>query len=187
MRLFIAVELSESIKKSLLAIQEQLAGLALAIRWSKWEQMHLTLKFLGEVPDDQVELVCQTTKTLAQQAQPFQMELTRCGCFPRRGDVRVVQMGVRDPASNLGRCRDLCEDSFEKLGFGREHRPFTPHLTIGRVRRAQAAGRLRVAVDEMIPSAESQRVDAIFVVRSELAPAGACYSNISRHELGEQT
>ncbi len=187
MRLFIAVELSESIKQSLVTIQQQLAGWPRAIRWTQWEQMHLTLKFLGEEPDDEVQAVCQVTATVAQQAQPFQLELTRCGCFPARGDVRVIHMGVRDGANKLGHCRDLCENAFERLGFSREHRPFTPHLTLGRVRNGKTVGRLREAVEEVAPPTGSQRVDAIFVVRSELTRAGACYSNISRHELGEQT
>lgn len=183
MRLFIAIELDDEVKRTLLAIQDQLSEFSRVVRWAKPEQMHLTLKFLGETPDDRVEAVCAAAGGVAGQVRPFRMALGACGCFPPRGAVRIVQRGITEETRTLHRCGDLCEDAFAELGFERERRGFSPHLTIGRVRDDRTGGQLRAAVESITSPPISQPVAALYVVRSELGPGGAKYTNIAQHEL----
>ncbi len=184
MRLFVAIELDKRVKDELVAAQTRLREFDRTVRWPRPEQMHLTLKFLGEVPDDQVQAVCTAAQAVAAQVEPFEVYLASCGCFPPRGRVRIVHTGLVDRSQhNLQQCRDLCEREFAELGFAREHRPFTAHLTIGRVREDRTDGRLRAAVEHLSCEAVSQSVKALCVVQSILSPAGARYANVACHQL----
>jgi 2'-5' RNA ligase len=182
-RLFVAIELVKSVKDALQSVQGRLQEFSRDVRWARPEQMHLTLKFLGDTREEQVEAVCAAAGEVAAQVAPFEMSLVGCGCFPPRGAVRIVQCGVADQTQSLPRCAELCEQAFFELGFAKERRPFKPHLTIGRVRDDRTQGRLRAAVEAAECQSVSQQVDAIFVVQSELRPSGARYTNVVRHEL----
>ena len=183
MRLFVAVELSKKVKEELGAIQAALGEFDREVRWPKPEQMHLTLKFLGEVRDERVAEISEAAGVAAADSRPFEIRLAGCGCFPPRGRARIVHVGVAEPSGALEDCRDHCEKVFADLGFAAERRPFSPHLTIGRVREDRTDGGLRRAVELISPQAVVQSVDAIYVVQSVLAPTGAQYTNLSRHAL----
>ncbi|MHC4093865.1 MAG: RNA 2',3'-cyclic phosphodiesterase, partial [Planctomycetota bacterium] len=135
--------------------------------------------------DDQVEAVCSAAGTVAGQVGPFELRLGQCGCFPLRGRVRIVHAGVADLSAggSLQRCRDLCEAAFAELGFARENRPFTPHLTVGRVKEDRTQGRLRAAAEQLSCETVTQSVKALYVVQSVLSPSGARYSNVVGHRL----
>ncbi len=182
-RLFIAVEMTRQVRDELRSIQGRLREFAGDVRWTRAEQMHLTLKFLGDTPDEQVEAVCGAAGEVAAQLAPFELSLSLCGCFPPRGAVRIVQCGVADASGSLQQAGELCEDAFDSLGFARERRPFKPHLTIGRVREDRTHGRLRTAVEQIEAKPVAQMVDAIAVVRSDLHPSGARYTNVVCHDL----
>lgn len=183
MRLFVAIELNEAIKKELQAVQDQLAEFNRTVRWAKPEQIHLTLKFLGEVPDQDTEGICQAAEEVASQCPPFELRLAECGCFPPRGPVRIVHVAVEDGEQTLQHCRDLCEEAYEKLGFACEVRPFSPHLTIGRVREDRTRGQLRSAIERASCKQLVQSVNSLCVVQSQLHPQGARYANVVCHEL----
>ena len=183
MRLFVAIELDREVKQALIDVQGQLGEFSRVARWARPEQMHLTVKFLGETPDQKVEAVCAAAGRVAGQVGPFQITLTDCGCFPPRGAVRIVQRGLADETQTLHRCRDLCEETFAELGFERERRAYAPHLTIGRVRDDRTGGQLRAAVEGITCQPISQSVEALCVVRSELSPGGAKYTNIAEHKF----
>ena len=183
MRLFVAIELDERVKDELITKQGRLAEFDRTVRWPRPEQMHLTMKFLGEVPDDDVEAVCAAAGQVAAQVPPFEMRLGRCGCFPPQGRVRIVHVGLEEESGALQRCRDLCEEAFHDLGFAKERRPFTPHLTLGRVREDRTDGRLRQAVQGLSCGTVVQSVEALDVVESLLLPAGAQYTSLAQHRL----
>ncbi len=182
-RLFIAIELDERVKAALKSVQTALGQFSREVRWTRPEQMHLTMKFLGEVAGDQAAAVCSATQGVAGELERFEIALAGCGCFPPRGAVRIVHCGVTESAPSLQRCYELCEAAFEGLGFAREQRPFRPHLTVGRVREDRTAGRLRSAVEGASCRTVGQTVGALCVVQSELGPGGACYSNVAKYKL----
>ena len=183
MRLFVAIELSRDVKRRLANVQAGLGEFSRDVRWAKPEQMHLTLKFLGEVPDDRATEICEAAATVAAQSPPFEMQLSAAGCFPPRGRVRIVHLFLAEESGALLCCRDRCESAFENLGFEPEQRDFTPHLTVGRVREDRTDGRLRQAVEKLSVPPVAQPVDAICVIQSVLSSDGAQYANVSRHTL----
>jgi len=182
-RLFLAFELSERVKEGLQVAQRRLAEFDRCVRWLRPEQMHLTVKFLGEVPDSEVEAVCAAAGEVAAGSAPFTMETAGFGCFPPRGRVRIVHAPVVGETRRLERSRDLCEEVLAGLGFAREERAFSPHLTVGRVKEDRTNGRLRQAVETIRPQRVSQDVGELFVVQSVLSRGGAEYANIARHKL----
>ncbi|MCH7813247.1 MAG: RNA 2',3'-cyclic phosphodiesterase [Planctomycetes bacterium] len=184
MRLFVAIELDRRLKDSLSGVQSRLREFDGDVRWTGPEQMHLTVKFLGEVPNDQVEVVCGAAATVARGVEPFEIALGPCGCFPPRGRVRIVQVGTVDEAGCVARCHELCEQAYEELGFPREQRAFTPHLTVGRVGEDRSNGRLRERAEQIRPQPVKQRAEALCVVQTLLSKGGAQYNNVVRHELG---
>ena len=184
MRLFIAIELSDEVKAMLRKTQRALTAFDRAVRWVGADQMHLTLKFLGEVPDARVEEITGATARAAQASSAFDIVVSGCGCFPDRGKVRVVWVGVDEPSGALVACQDHCEARYADIGFPRETRAFSPHLTLGRVRDDGTGGRLREVIEGVPVEQCGQRVDALCVVQSTLTPQGARYAVVSRQPFG---
>ena len=117
LRLFVAIELGPDLKRSLQAMIDGLSEFRGTVRWVTKEQMHVTLKFLGEVGREKVAAVCEACKKVASSCQPFEFRLDTSGCFPPEGRVRVIWGGSSDTCPELLACASGCEDAFEKLGF----------------------------------------------------------------------
>jgi 2'-5' RNA ligase len=184
-RLFVAIELDHPIKRTLLHIAEGLKDFRRTVRWASEHQMHLTLKFLGEVPDDKVPAVSDACARVAAQCKPFEFVLNSAGCFPRDGRVRIVWGGCSFTPGELAECVGKCEDAFETLGFARENRPFTPHVTIGRVKVDDTRGRLRRAVEALRVTRVTEHVQSMTLFQSILSPAGARYVVVGTFPFGE--
>lgn len=183
MRLFVAIELEHPLRRVLLRISDDLSSFGKTIRWLKADQMHLTLKFLGEVPDGNVNAVCQTCAKVAAESAAFELTVDHCGCFPPSGKVRVIWGGGETPAGLLA-CAARCEDALESLGFQRESRPFAAHVTVGRVRDDRTNGRLREAIGGLRIKKASQPAKELTVFRSELTPRGAIHTALGRFRFG---
>lgn len=184
MRLFIAIELSDEVKAALQASQRMLSAFDRTVRWVTEQQMHLTLKFLGEVADDAVEEINVAAELVAEASSPFEMVVAGSGCFPPRGRVRVVWAGVEESSGVLAACGERCEARYAEIGFDCERRAFSPHLTLGRVREDRTAGKLREAVDGVSIGPLRESVAGLCVFQSTLTPQGARYAIISRHPFG---
>ncbi len=184
MRVFVAIELEQPLKTSLGKLTDALSAFRKDVRWVKPHQMHLTLKFLGEVADDRVPALCDAAREVAAASTPFTLELDRCGCFPPKGKVRVIWGGTDSCPGELLDCAARGEDAYENLGFARERRPFAAHMTVGRVRDDRSDGRMRDAIDALEINRARQSVDSITVIQSVLGPAGASYSALGRFRFG---
>jgi 2'-5' RNA ligase len=176
MRLFVAIELDRSMKRSLSSMIDDLSRWRRDVKWVREEQMHLTLKFLGETPNDKVSAVRDAAKSVADATPPFTLSLDACGCFPPSGKVRVIWGGCVEPAAELLRCAARCEDAFAGLGFARERRAFSPHLTVGRVRDDRSGSGLRGAIDALTVKKATQDAESLSVFESTLSPSGAQYT-----------
>lgn len=146
--------------------------------------MHLTVKFLGDVPDDRVGEVENICRDSALDATPFELTVDRCGCFPQRGPVRVIWGGCSSTPDALASCVGECESGFQRIGFDREHRPYAPHLTVGRVKFDKSGRRLRDAISEVSFSPTSQTMNSLTLFRSTLTPAGAKYDALEQFSFG---
>jgi 2'-5' RNA ligase len=192
MRLFIAIDLSASIRKSL---SEQIRDLekildTSAIRWVKPSAIHLTLKFLGETPEHKVERIQSTLTEIAPRFSPFIVQIGTFGCFPNLRKPRVLWVGIQDQTGSLKKIHHELEMEFRKLGFKAENRPFRAHLTLGRVKKnlnSAALDTLRSQLgDVRIEELGKETVEAICLIRSILRPTGAEYTRLGLYELTEK-
>lgn len=187
-RAFLAVELGEA---ALAALREQQARLAAAaprraVRWTRPEQCHLTLCFLGNVPAAQIPELTRGLAATLDGCTGFSLELDAAGAFPSLAAPRVIWLGLR---GDLGALRELQQRvAIAAAGFAehREERAFHPHLTMGRViardaRTARALGELMARAPAPPPAA--WRVTAVRLFKSVLQPDGAVYSVLATFPL----
>jgi len=176
MRCFLAIELPSAIRDRLRALQEQFDSLGRAVRWTKVDQIHLTLKFLGEVPDNNVPALCEAAKNIASCFEPFDLEISDTGCFPPHGQARIVWAGIPNPPQTLIDCHKKCEQTYADLGFKKENRAFKPHLTIGRVKDFSASRQIRAVVHSaQVFNAGNFTVKELIMFQSILKPQGPTY------------
>lgn len=183
MRLFVAIELDESVRTKLARLQKELARACEGIRWIPAKQLHLTVKFLGEVEDRRVAEICRSVEAGVKGVPAFDMTVEGCGCFPPRGAVRIVWAGCQDPSGLLSRCVASACGPLEAAGFPPEDRPFSPHITIGRVKDDRSGGGIRRAVAESSFPGVAQWVESVTVMSSVLSPKGPSYTAVSRAKL----
>jgi len=183
MRLFVAIELSDEVRKALSQTQAALKRDCPDVRWIPPEQLHLTVKFLGEVADGDVNEACKAMERAAEQSKPFTMRTGDCGCFPERGPVRIVWTRCVEDRDLLAGCVAAVEAQFEPLGFPPERRPFAAHITIGRVRDDRSQDSLRSKVAAARGNSMEQEVSLLMMMSSTLSPRGSIYTGVSRANL----
>jgi len=188
-RTFIAVRLSQEVLRS---IEETVGRLRAApggdaCRWPASDTIHLTLKFLGDVPDERLAEVYAAADRAAHSAQPFAFEIRGLGCFPNANRPRIVWLGVGDPSERLTTLAARLDEELAALGFQRERRPFTPHLTIGRARRGASRDAI-AALGRTVSSWPDETLGRVLVERihvfgSELTPRGAIHTSLHEAPL----
>ncbi len=178
-RSFIAIEVPGSLQDRMGELQRELKKFESDIRWVKPGNIHLTLKFLGTVPKEMIEKVSWAISPAVQQAEPFDLRLYGLGSFPSSRSPRVIWVGIdqgREPASSL---QEAIEKETGALSFPSERRPFTPHLTIGRVRSLKGRGEFGRAIEERQKVEIGVfRAEEIILFQSKLTPAGAIYTKL---------
>lgn len=174
-RLFIAIDLPEMVKDVLAetAVQMSKNMPNRAVRWVGREQMHLTLRFLGDTAVSQLPDLQQELGQLAARQRPFALRLNGVGAFPNPKRPRVVWAGLAGDLAPLQTMQAALEDRVVALGWVREQRPFSPHLTLGRVK---DAGQVRGLNWNVKLEAVGFGVTAVQLVQSELRPSGAIYT-----------
>ncbi len=188
-RAFIALDIPDDIKQRIAIETAPLVRAAEdTVRWVTPENIHLTIKFLGDVSPNQLELLNHTLSTEAAALPPFNMEIGGLGCFPNPRRPRVIWIGIQAPAS-LQHLVHTIENATGKIGYPPEEKTFSPHLTIGRVKpHAENTPALRTLLENMnVPSFGTASVNAIHLFRSELKPGGAVYSLLFSAPLGDDT
>ncbi len=181
-RTFVCIELPASIRAQAEELQGRLAGLGEKIRWVNPTNLHLTLRFLGEISRSQVETVCLAVRCAAARADDFSIRLSGTGCFPSSRRPRAFWIAVAE-ASDLTRLFEAVEKELSCAGFPRETRPFSPHLTLGRVRADRSSARLGEALAAAKFDAAPFLAAEITVMRSDLSSSGAVYTPIAKLRL----
>ena len=182
-RVFVAIELPASARRRLTERIDHLRDAIPDARasWIREENLHLTLKFLGDTPVIQVEALAQATQRAASKLEPFEIVVGGCGAFPSKGQARVLWIGIEDQAGRLVQLHAALEDECAKAGFPREERPLHPHLTIARLRKPHHSRDLVAVHKAMAFELETVRVSELAVIRSELRSEGSRHTTISRH------
>ncbi len=178
MRLFVAIEFSSNVRSALAKVQSRLEASCGGVRWIPPRQIHLTVKFLGDVPDANVEAVSRALADATVDAEPFDMELVGCGCFPPKGSVRIVWTGVNEESGRLHRNVEAVEREMARLGYAKERRAYSPHVTIGRVRRDDSGGAIRSAAENCNLDAVGQPVSSMTLMSSVLSSKGPTYAPV---------
>lgn len=190
-RAFIAIELPAPILAQLSQIETRLKPQMPAdcIRWAKPDSIHLTLKFLGQVPSDQIDLILSSLRTAVATHHAFTLEVADAGCFPNLHRPRVVWVGIKEdaPGNRLAHLQRSVENAISPLGYPTEQRGFSPHLTLGRLARDVRPGDLKKVGDVIAASQVGSlgRWDVINValIKSDLKPTGAVYTILAHAPL----
>ena len=187
-RTFIAIDLPSDVKEAISAFVETLKGRGLpGVRWVNPGGIHLTLKFLGEIPPSTVPLLLDAIESVVASHNSFRLGLGNLGVFPNPDNPRVLWVGLDGDLSSLGELQESVEEQCLFLGFEPERRGFTPHLTLGRVRRSLPETErdlVRAAMEEgASPGALQWRVEEIHLIHSTLTRQGAVYRSLSAAKL----
>jgi len=188
-RSFIAIELPPEVKAGLDSLEERLkAGQHPFVKWVDPEGIHLTLKFLGNIAPTTVPDIIEAITRIAQPIPPFHLQIGGLGAFPGWQRPQVVWVGVGGEVQKLATLQRGMEAALAPLGFPPEPRSFSPHLTLGRLReRASPGDRRRFAQWAQSVKFEASlpfEVDALRLMKSQLTPSGAIYSQLASVELG---
>jgi len=186
LRAFVAAEIPEGVLKALARVQAELKARGVRARWTRPANLHLTLKFLGNVPADRVAAAAAALGSVAAGHAPFTLTATGIGVFPNPNRPRVIWAGLAGAAGELARLQGGVECALEAIGFAREARPFHGHLTLGRFAAGAGSGRIAAAVaDYAAERFGSFEVAEMVLFRSDLKPEGAVYTALARARLNE--
>ena len=185
MRVFCAIEVPKAVRQQVL---QHIARLKAAVpeakaSWGRDANLHLTLKFLGEIPQTSVADISQAASRAATGVQRFSIRLAETGAFPSRGQARVLWLGINDLSGKLAELQAQLESESARAGFAKEARPFHPHLTIARLRQPAGTRALADAHKQMEFEPVEIDVTELVVIRSELSSEGSKYTVVSRHPL----
>jgi RNA 2',3'-cyclic 3'-phosphodiesterase len=183
LRAFIASEippaLQDAIQSATVALRTSLGSEL--VRWVPAHNVHLTLKFLGDVSPSSVDLIKQMLVSEALEFLPFNMQVEGLGCYPNARRPRVLWVGLTAPPE-LTSLQRAIETAAARLGYESEDRDFSPHLTIGRVRQNASSGdlqRIRTAMETTrVGLLGNTRMDAVQLFKSELRPEGSVYTKL---------
>lgn len=187
-RAFIAIELSPEIVAALSALQDTFRPNDHPyVKWVDPHGVHLTLKFLGNVRRTQIRDIEDAMSRASKGVAPFRLELGDLGAFPNLGRPRVLWVAMSGDLEPLTALQEGIEQSLVPLGFAREGRAFTPHLTLGRLRE-RAAPEERRRIGQLVRSADppapkAMQAQEVSLMRSTLTPHGAQYSRLASIRL----
>lgn len=182
LRAFIAVEIPPEIQQKIYTETANFRkGIVSLVRWVPAHNMHLTLKFLGDVSSQNVEFLIQMLRQEAALIQSFDIHLAGLGAFPNLRRPRVLYIGIQAPAA-LEVLQHGIESASRRLGYESEERPFSAHLTLGRVRQnitAVEQQKIRRALEGIqVDYLGTARVDLVHLFKSELNPGGSIYTRL---------
>jgi 2'-5' RNA ligase len=185
MRTFIAVELPEKVKGEIEQLQAPFKKTDTLVSWVKPKNIHVTLKFLGEVPEERIKEVLSATQKAVEGARKFTMSLKGTGAFPNLRRPRVIWIGAGSGEEELSLLAARIEEEMEKIGFPKEKRKFSAHFTVGRVKSPRNIEKLMELVSSSDFQTEEIQVSEVVVMKSQLDPGGAIYTPLRKIPLIE--
>jgi 2'-5' RNA ligase len=188
-RSFIAIELPEEAKQGLARLRKELErDEHKFVKWVEPQGIHLTLKFLGNIPSKQVTELTEAVEEATQRISPFHLEISGLGAFPSLRQARVFWVGIGGEMDKLSKLQQNIDSALAALGFAKEERSFMPHLTLARIRQGTSPLERRsfgeLAGSTIFEDKYDIKVEAISLMRSQMTPAGSIYSCLSAVGLG---
>jgi len=184
-RVFCAVELPDDVRERLKDHIQQLRAAVpeAAASWTRVENIHLTLKFFGNVDVDRIPAITDAASRAVKEFSPFRIGIGATGVFSKPSRAQVLWIGVSDPSGELLHLQQRLENECAEKGFEKEDRAYRPHLTIARIRKPEGARRLAEAHLNMEFKPAEVEVKELILFRSELNSKGSKYTAISKHQL----
>ncbi len=184
MRTFVCIEICEKVRRNMSLLYGMLSEAGANVRWVDEENIHLTLKFLGEVHERRIADVCAAVEKIALSTKDFRFSIEGIGSFPAEGMPRVLCCGVQEHRGSLEKLQAEISLALRDYAQKQDRKKFVPHLTIGRVRGPRNT-------DELIEIIRKNRgmrfgmqsASSIVVMMSELMPGGPCYAPLGRWQL----
>jgi 2'-5' RNA ligase len=186
LRSFIAIELPETVKSAFVELQGELKKTGADIRWVKPKNIHLTLKFLGNT-EESTDSIVDVIKGTCSRFEPVTLEIRGVGVFPNVKSPRVIWAGMNCNTA-LAEIRISIEEGLFSLGFERDSRKFSPHLTLGRFRSSQARRPLMDKIELLKDKSYGMiHAETVVLMKSDLAPGGAQYTRLAEISLGKRS
>jgi 2'-5' RNA ligase len=188
-RAFIAIELPEALKAEIARLQEQLKVKGrVPARWVNPGNIHLTLKFLGDIDGDAVDDILHAMDGAASNAQSFRLSVKGLGVFPNPQRPRIIWVGLAGSVEKLKNLQRGIDIALDRLGFPGEKRSFSPHLTIARIQ-DRATPAERQAIGQLVESSvfttrADFNADTVYLIKSQLTREGPIYSRLGSVSLG---
>ena len=184
-RTFVALDITTAVRSAAEKLIGMLQASAADVKWVEPNSLHLTLKFLGDVPVREIVGVCDAVSRATAKVKPFELEIRGAGAFPNAARPRTLWLGSGEGEEPMVELHGHVEQSLGKLGYRKEHRRFHPHLTLGRVRRGGPA------VDELGTLLQDRAdfqagrftVSQLIIFSSELNRSGPVYEVLGRAKL----
>jgi len=187
MRTFIAITLPKEIKDSLSGILETLKATQADVKWVAPANIHLTLKFLGEIDDKKIQEIAEIMEIVAKNKPAFTMSASSLGAFPKPDYPRVIWLGLDKGAQEAKEIAEDLEENIAKLGIPKETRPFSSHITLGRLRSPAKKGRLIQELQNPIGILKGNNLEfsvtQITLFKSTLTPSGPVYQALKTASL----
>jgi len=176
-RTFVAVPLESDIISRIELFQKELRAIPADVKWVRPNSIHLTLKFLGNIEEEAVDDIARAIQIGSKGYQPWWMLVKNVGAFPSFRNPRVVWLGIEDASGQIVALQNRIENELLKLGFEKEKREFSPHLTLGRVRSSRGKKDLiHYLIDEREKNFGEIQVNRVVFFRSDLKHSGAIYT-----------
>jgi RNA 2',3'-cyclic 3'-phosphodiesterase len=178
-RSFIAVDIPSLLRERFAVLQDELRQTRADVKWTRPEGIHLTLKFLGSVSPEDLDKIGSAVAPAVLETKKFHLRVQGTGSFPSERNPRVVWIGIREGVEEITRLQRLVDEKAAEAGFPPETRPFTPHLTLGRVRSSKGKPALTAGLER------NREIDfgdfgvgEVCLFRSDLRPSGAIYTTL---------
>lgn len=185
MRTFIAIELSQEIKEYLTSLQNKLKISKADVRWVEPKNIHLTLKFLGEIDENKLGQISVTIEEVAKENNRFTLSLAKLGAFPNEKSPRIIWVGLGNGASEAKHIANLLEEKLDRIGIPKETREFSSHITIGRAKSNLNQMQLVKEMGKLlnIDCGLEFAVKKITLFKSTLTPKGPTYEILKENCL----
>lgn len=183
LRLFIGVELPGDVKRLLNDVSSSLKDQVPGARWVRPDNIHLTLKFLGSTPEDKLDDIVAALEGVVEDFRKFYFSLGEVGGFPSKKRARVLWVGVQHGAAELIALSKAIEDALAPLGFEREKREPTPHITIARINQPKSVEQAVAEIDLATCAGRLVNVDSLTIFQSRLKRSGAEYTPLRQISL----
>jgi len=186
-RTFVALPVSTAVKQLAAHWMQRLSESAQNVKWVTVDHLHLTLKFLGEVPTVELAEICQRVTSAVSAWQPLEIECDHVGAFPSSSRPRTLWLGIGAGSQQVSQLQESVEQSLHQMGFRRERRQYHPHITLGRLRSSVAAS---PGLPDLLAAGEFGSpvgclVEEVLVVASQMSREGPEYQRIATIPLSK--